>query len=417
MRFTIQREVFLKPLRAVAGVVERKLPTSPILSNVLIKVWNKSQFSLTTTDQEVELVAKGIIQNRDEDISGGTDAIEDGAITVPARKLMDVCRALPEGATLSIIEEQDRIILRSGRSRFTLSILPAEEFPSLEETVTGVSFSVSKRALLTLIEQIGFAMAEQDVRYYLNGMLLEIKAGQILGVAADGHRLAFGKMDFNNVDNISHNIGSKETTSSKENSSPKDITSHKESSSSKEITNPKETTRVIIPRKGVLELQRILEDSDEMIEIILSHNHIRVVTSDVQLTSKLLEGRFPDYERLISVSGDKTIVGDREVFKESFQRAAALFSDRFRGVRLRLAGNCLKILANNSEQDEVEEDIEVDYKDVELEIGFNIKYLIDFLTVIQTQFVKFTFSDSNSSARVEGVEGESGIYIIMPMRI
>lgn len=368
MRFTIQREDFLKPLRAVAGVVERKhAQTSPILSNVLIKVWD-SQFSLTTTDQEVELVASGNLQ----------EGAESGAITVPARKLMDICKALPDGVTLSIVEDEDKVILRAGRSRFTLSTLPADEFPSLEDQVEGVRVSVSKNSLKTLIEQTCFAMAEQDVRYYLNGMLLEIKNGQVFGVAADGHRLAFGRIA----------VPLKE----------------------------KETVRVIVPRKGILELQRILDDGEEDIHIILGSNHIRALTGGVQLTSKLLEGRFPDYERLVAVEGDKIIIGSREVFKESFQRAASLFNDRFRGVRLRLMNGCLKILAN-TEQDEVEEDLEVNYHGVELEIGFNIRYLIDFLNVIQTEAVKFTFSDSNSSAKVEGVDGESGVYIIMPMRI
>jgi DNA polymerase-3 subunit beta len=369
MRFTILREDFLKPLRAVASVVERKhTQTSPILSNVLIKVLG-TQFSLTATDQEVELVATGNL----------TEAEEGGAVTVSVRKLMDVCRVLPEGVTLSIREEQERIIIRAGRSRFTLSTLPAENFPSLEEQVEGVRFSVAKKALRTLMDQTCFAMAEQDVRYYLNGMLLEIKDGQVYGVAADGHRLAFGKI----------------------------------SAPLKEM----ETVRVIVPRKGILELQRVLDDGEEEINIILGSNHIRAITGEVQLTSKLLEGRFPDYDRLINVSGDKIIIGSREVFKESFQRAAALFSDRFRGARLRLMNGFLKISASNAEQDEVEEDIEVNYTGSELEIGFNIKYLIDFLTAIQTDLVKFTFSDSNSSARVEGVEGESGIYVIMPMRI
>lgn len=371
MRFTIRREDFLKPLRGVAGVVERKLTqTAPVLSNVLIKA-SGTEFSLTATDQEVELVAKGPLSELEEG----------GAVTVPVRKLMDICKTLPEGAMLSFVEESDRITLRSGRSRFTLSTLPAEEFPNLEEQVFGLRFSVSKKALRTLIEQTSFAMAEQDVRYYLNGMLLEVKNGQVFGVAADGHRMAFGKIIMPLKDKTM------------------------------------EAVRVIVPRKGILELQRILDDSDEEIDIILGSNHIRATTNEVQLTSKLLEGKFPDYERLVSIGGDKVIVGSRELFKESFQRASALFNDRFRGVRLRLMDNCLKILANNAEQDEVEEDVEVNYGGLELEIGFNVKYLIDFLSVIQTEKVKFTFSDSSSSARVEGVDGESGVYVIMPMRI
>jgi DNA polymerase-3 subunit beta len=292
---------------------------------------------------------------------------------------MDICKALPEGEKLSIIEEQDRVTLRAGRSRFTLSTLPASDFPNVSEQVGTFKFTIPKKELRSLIEQTSFAMAEQDVRYYLNGMLLEVKHGHVYGVAADGHRLAFGKIV----------LDSKEA----------------------------ESIRVIVPRKGVLELQRMLDDSNDEITIILGDNHIRAVTAEGQLTSKLLDGRFPDYERLILIEGDKIVTGKRDVLKEGFQRAAALFSDRFRGVRLRLMEGCLKISATNAEQDEVEEDIEVDYTGNELEIGFNIKYLIDFLNAIQTETVKFTFSNPNSSARVEGIGAESGVYVIMPMRI
>ncbi len=370
MRFTIEREAFLKPLRAVAGVVERKhTQTSPVLLNVLLKVQD-NHFSLTTTDQEVELVAEGKLEDPN---------VENGAVTVPVRKLMDICKTLPEHEKLTIQEDKERVTLRAGRSRFTLSTLPVSDFPSLSEKIGNVEFSISKRNLRLLIEQTCFAMAEQDVRYYLNGMLLEVKDNFVYSVAADGHRMAFGKVEL----------------------------SLKES----------KTIRVIVPRKGILELQRILGDTEGDIKIILGDNHIRLIDSDIQLTSKLLEGRFPDYERIVASEGDKIFVGQREALKESFQRAAALFNDRFRGVRLKLTKGLLKILATNTEQDEVEEDLEIDYKGEELEIGFNIRYLIDFLNVIPTDNVRFTFSDANSSARVEGVGSDGGIYVIMPMKI
>jgi len=370
MRFTIQREAFLKPLRIVSGVVERKhTQTAPVLLNVFIQV-NEHDFSLTTTDQEVELVSKGGLDE---------PALETGVTTVPVRKLMDVCKALPEGVKLSFIEEEGRVILRAGRSRFTLSTLPAADFPHLDEMRGSFEFYTQKKQLKALIEQTCFAMAEQDVRYYLNGMLLEVKNNHIHGVAADGHRLAFDKIT------LSHSSS--------------------------------DNLRVIIPRKGILELQRILDDSDEIIKIILSSNHLQVTTADVQLSSKLLDGRFPDYEKLIAFTGNKVFLSQREKLKECFQRAGALFSDRFRGVRLKLTSGSLKVLATNSEQDEVEEDIEVEYSGEDLDIGFNVKYLIDFLNVIKTETVRFTFADSNSSARVEGVGEEGGIYVIMPMKI
>jgi DNA polymerase-3 subunit beta len=371
MRFTIQREAFLRPLRAVVGGVERKQSshTSPILLNTLLQVQD-DHFSLTTTDQEVELVAVGKLE---------VPAEINGAVTVSVRKLMDVCKTLPEGVNLSFVEAEGRITLRAGPSRFTVSTLPVCEFPNLDEQLGKCQFSIPKKILRLLIEQTCFAMAEQDVRYYLNGMLLEVSKGYVYGVAADGHRLALGKAALAQTDS--------------------------------------ETIRVIVPRKGILELQRILDETEEEIKIILGSNHIRVITKDVQLTSKLLEGRFPDYHRIVLTEGDKIFTGRREVLKEAFQRAAALFSDRFRGVRLRLTEGYLKILAISAEQDEVEEDVEVDYVGSELEIGFNVKYLIDLLNVIQTDLVKFTLSDSNNSARVEGIGTDSGIYVIMPMKI
>lgn len=369
MRFTVSRESFLKPLKMVASVVERRHTQNlPILSNVLIKI-SGSEFQLTTTDQEVELISNGILE----------EAFIEGAVTVPVRKLMDVCRALPENSLLSFEEETDRLIIRGGRSRFTLSTLSALHFPNLEGEKWDFTFTVLKQALRLLIEQTGFAMAEQDVRYYLNGMLLEVKKGILYAVAADGHRLAVGKMNG--------------------------------------AFNSPGTFRIIVPRKGVLELSRLLDDKEGSVTIMMGGNHIRVVTDGVTMTSKLLEGRFPDYERIIPANGDKIVLANRELLKEAFLRSAALFSDKFRGVRLHLSNGCLKILASNAEQDEVEEDIEVDYQGRELEIGFNVKYLIDLLGVIETHLVKFIFSDSNSSVRVEGVDGEGGVYVIMPMKI
>jgi len=370
MRFTIQREAFLKPLKAVAGVVERRQgQTSPILSNVLITV-HETHFSLTTTDQEVELLARGEFE----------EPATPGALTVPFRKLMDICRVLPEESALSLVEEQDRVIIRAGRSRFTVSPLSAAEFPNIEEISGIFQLSVSKKTLRMLIESTCFAMAEQDVRYYLNGMLLEVKGGHLYSVAADGHRLALCSINL-------------------------------------DLSEENKTVRVIVPRKGILELQRFLDESDEVISIIIGPHHIRAVTKDLMLTSKLLDGRFPDYERIIPREGSKVMVGRRELLKDAFYRAAALFTEKFRGVRLQLTNGCLKITATNPDRVEVEEDLGVNNEGDELEIGFNVKYLIDFLSIIQTDEVKFTFSDPNSSARIESMGAEMGVYVIMPMKI
>lgn len=371
MKFTIQREAFLKPLRAVAGVVERRqLQTSPILSNVLITIPDETRFTLTATDQEVELIAEGEFE----------EPATPGSITVPFRKLMDVCRALPELTPLTLTEEQERAIIRSGRSRFTLSLLPATEFPNITLSPEEFQFSIPKRTFSALIESTAFAMAEEDVRYFLNGMLLEVKKDLLYSVAADGHRLA------QNILPIQSNI-------------PKDF-------------------RVIVPRKGILELQRIIGEGEGDILITLSTNHLRASTSSLSLTSKLLDGRFPDYDRIIPKPDGKVMVGKRELLKDAFIRASSLFSEKLRGVRLILSHHLLKILAITPEQDIVEEDLEVQYEGPEFEISFNVKYLIDFLSIIPTEDVKFTFKDENSSARVEGVEGQgAAVYVIMPMRI
>lgn len=370
MRFKVQRESFLKPLKMVIGVVERKhTQSSPILSNVLLKA-HGGQFSLTTTDQEIELVSEGVLE---------PPALEDGVVTVPIRKLMDICRSVSEGQVLSIIEAQNRITVRSGQSRFTLSTLPADNFPSLNERIGDFQFSISKKTFKLLLDNTAFAMAEQDVRYYLNGLLLEVRQGQLYSVAADGHRLALSQVDL--------------------------------------ILSADASFRVIVPRKSVLELQRILDDVDEEISIVLGQNHIRVITAEVQLTSKLLEGNFPDYERIVSTKGDKALTATRKALKEAFQRAGALFTDKFKGVRLQLTQGRLTILATNAEHDEAEEEVAVDYSDADLEIGFNIKYLLDCLSTLQTERVQLTFTDANGSVRIEGVGAAGSVYIIMPMRI
>jgi len=391
MHFTIQREAFLKPLRAVAGVVERRSQVVlPILSNVLMEL-RENQIFLTTTDQEVELNAYGDVES---------SGIPSGKMTVPLRKLMEICRALPEGSTITFKQEdQDKVSIRSGRSRFSLSSLPAEHFPSVSGNQPGISLQVSNSALKQLVDDISFAMAEQDVRYYLNGMLLEMKGEGLYGVAADGHRLALSVI--------------------------KEVTSE----------TKKPAFRLIVPRKGVLELQRILEANNELITLTLSQQHLSVTTPQIGFTSKLLEGKFPDYQRIIPAGGDKIVVGRRLLLKDAFLRAAALFNDKSRGVKLRLTSGCLNILAINADQDEVEEDLEVDYQGEDLEIGFNVKYLIDFLTVIPEDWIKLTFTNASNSARVEGMrdlnESDNGrnkkdsnnnhdgnqVYVIMPMRI
>jgi len=374
MKFTISREQFLKPLQLVASVVERR-QTLPVLSNVLISL-NNGKLSLTGTDLEVEIV--GTVQLEE---SGETQG---GEITLPARKLMDICKSLPEKSEVRFFEDDSgRMTIASGRSRFTLATLPAAEFPSVDDNIGGVEFQTSADSLKDLIDSTAFAMAHQDVRYYLNGMLWEATSGRLRSVATDGHRLAM-------------------STKSMPFSVPEKI-------------------QVIIPRKGVMELSRILSGAGGEVVVVLGSNHVRIKSSDFVFTSKLVDGAYPDYERVLPKNGSKTMIGDREALRQAFSRAAILSNEKYRGVRLLLDDALLKITANNPEQEEAEEEVAVEYVgDSGLEIGFNVNYLIDVFNVLSGSTVRFNFVDSNSSALVDdpaSAEGSESVYVVMPMRL
>ncbi len=376
MRFSIQREDFLKPLRAVAGVVERhrQTPVNPILGHVLIRVKDQ-RLSLIATDQEIELFATTALKE--------PVAIE-GETTVSIRKLLDICVALPEAQILSFSAEAGRCVICAGRSRLTLSTLEAAEFPALTEHVGELHFSMSKTKLRSLIAQTEFAMAERDVRAYLNGMLWEIKEQKLYQVAADGHRLAFA---FAAID-----------------------------------VEPGQAIRVLVPRKAIVGLQRTLlqrsdDQAEELIQISMGTQHIQLETAETRLSAGLLESNFPDFFRIVHNVGDKALLISRDQLKESLQRAAALLGDRSSGVSFSLSEGALKILAKNAEQDEIEDDLVVDYKGEALVISFNIKYLMDFLNVLSTEMLRFSFSDANSSAHLVGVGESNAAYVIMPMSI
>ncbi|MGI9277718.1 MAG: DNA polymerase III subunit beta [Endozoicomonas sp.] len=367
MKFTINREALLKPLQLVAGVVERR-QTLPVLSNVLMVV-DGDQLSLTGTDLEVELVGRVTL----DDVSEG------GEITVPARKLMDICKSLPENAMIEFYQDDQRVKLKAGRSRFTLSTLPANEFPSIEEEAGSLTFTIGQSRLRRLIDRTAFAMAQQDVRYYLNGMLLEVSQNALRSVATDGHRLAMCGVDA-------------------------DI-------------NQQDRHQVIVPRKGILEMARLLTEGDEMVHINLGANHIRAKTGDFMFTSKLVDGKFPDYDRVIPKGGDKIVVGDRQQLRQAFQRASILSNEKYRGIRLILSDGLLKVMANNPEQEEAEEELSLGYHGESIEVGFNVSYLLDVLSVISGESVKITLSDPNSSALIEESEAGDSTYVVMPMRL
>ena len=367
MHFTIQREALLKPLQLVAGVVERR-QTLPVLSNVLLVVEGQ-QLSLTGTDLEVELVGRVQLE----------EPAEPGEITVPARKLMDICKSLPSDAMIDIRVDDQKLLVKAGRSRFTLSTLPANDFPTVEEGPGSLTFNLPQAKLRRLVERTSFAMAQQDVRYYLNGMLLEVQSGLLRAVATDGHRLAMCSMEAAIQQEGKH--------------------------------------QVIVPRKGILELARLLTEQDAEVAIVLGQHHIRANTGEFTFTSKLVDGKFPDYERVLPRGGDKLVLADRQGLREAFSRTAILSNEKYRGIRLTLASGLLKIQANNPEQEEAEEEIVVDYSGSGLEIGFNVSYLLDVLGVMGTEQVRLILSDSNSSALLQEADNDDSAYVVMPMRL
>ncbi len=368
MKFVISRDALLKPLNLVAGVVERR-HTLPILSNVMLVVVG-NQLSITGTDLEVELEGRVALEYTPN--SGGE-------ITVPARKLADICKSLPDGSDIEFTVADDRVTVIAGRSRFSLSTIAAADFPNVEEGPGNHRFAVKQGDLKRLIDRTSFAMAQQDVRYYLNGMLWEVNEGYLRMVATDGHRLAMCTLEA--------------------------------------TTDSSELLQVILPRKGVIELSRLLINEDQAVQVVIGSNHIRATTSDFTFTSKLVDGKFPDYDRVLPKQSTKAIFGNRDELRQAFSRTAILSNEKYRGVRLSLTDGSLKIVANNPEQEEAEEIVSVDYAGEDLEIGFNVSYLLDVLAVLSGDKVRLSLSDPNSSALLEESEQGDSRYVVMPMRL
>lgn len=370
MKFSVSKESLIKQLQMVVGVVERR-QTLPILANVLIRL-HKGELALTGTDLEVEIVSKAASE-MGADISG--------EITVPARKLLDICRSLPDGADIKLsANDKGRVVITCGRSRFTLSTLPAEEFPNVEDGAESLELTLPAKNLKHLIDSTSFAMAHQDVRYYLNGMLWEVDGEKLNGVATDGHRLAISSVELSG-DTVGKSV------------------------------------QVILPRKGVVELSRLLVDEGD-ISISLGDAHLRARGSDFHFTSKLVDGAYPDYDRVLPKGGGLVIRGDRDSLRHAFSRAAILSNEKYRGVRLLLSENLLKIVANNPEQEEAQEEVVVSYTGMELEVGFNVNYILDVLNTMSGEEVVFILSDANSSALVQDPsDAEGSSYVIMPMRL
>ena len=364
----ISREALLKPLQAVSGIIERR-HTLPILSNVLL-VRGETRIDFVATDIEIEITASA-----STDMQG-----EPKTITVGARKFLDILRALPEGSEVSLGLQEKRLQIKSGKSRFNLQTLPAEDFPRLVQAEgVGTRFSVPQKLFKGLIGLVQYAMAQQDIRYYLNGLLMVIEDDQLKLVATDGHRLAFAAKE----------VGARDL--------------------------PRQD--VILPRKTVLELAKLLADSDDAVEIDMSASQVRFKFGEVLLVSKLVDGKFPDYARVVPQNQPRRLRLERGQLLQSLQRAAILTSDKFRGVRWVLSDGSLKIICSNTEQEEAQEELDVDYKGETLDIGFNVGYLLDVLNNVEVQQIDCALGDANSSALLTIPGRDDFKYVVMPMRI
>lgn len=371
----VTREDIMTPLQKVIGVVKEK-QTLNILSNVLLEITD-NKISITGTDSEVELKGEAKL------IDAG--ALTNMAITLPGRKLAEICRALPDCSAIELYHEDERVILRSGKSRFTLTTLPAEEFPTIETGEENKRFSIPQSHLRELLQQTASFMAQQDVRYYLNGLLLTVKNNELLAVATDGHRMAKSAIKLN--------------------------------------SDPIEDLSIIIPRKGVLELMRLLSDEPDGVTVSIGGNHVSVQHPNFSFVSRLIEGKFPDFQRVIPSAACLSTQLDRDTLKESLQRVMILCSDKYKAIRFQFRPQNLRILVNNPQQESAEDTLSIDYAGEEVDIGFNIKYLLDMLNTVPAGPVKISFSNADQSVLFEPIidakqqSGASSLFVIMPMRL
>jgi len=361
-----KRDDILTPLAAVSGIIERR-HTLPILSNVLIEAG--PNLSFLATDIEIQITARTTLQP-----SGETRGV-----TVGARKLVDILRALPDNADLTLQQQDKRLLVKAGKSRFTLQTLPAEDFPRLAKpSGEAARFSLSQKALRRLLGLVQYAMAQQDIRYYLNGLLMVVEDGHLKLVATDGHRLAYAATV------LSGGLPRQE---------------------------------VIVPRKTVLELSKLLADSDEEVNVEISATQAAFRFGTIELVSKLIDGKFPDYTRVIPAQHKNKLQVGREALRQALLRAAILSNEKFRGVRWVLTDGSLKIVSSNAEQEEAHEEVEVKYSGDALDIGFNVNYLLDVLNNVSGNDIECAFGDASSSALISYPTEQDFRYVVMPMRI
>lgn len=367
MNFSISREDFLEVLVA-AGNVSEKRQNKPILAHVLV-VAADGQVVLTGTDEEIEIVTKAY-----------ADVREPGAIAVPGRKLLDIVRTVPVEAEIRVVTDGNRLRLLVGKSRFVLSTMPAEDFPNLIEVPWEVSLSLSRGELRRVIEKTHFCMAQQDVRYYLNGLMLEVLSGSLKAVAADGHRLALCSVEVE-----TREVGEKQ---------------------------------VILPRKAVTEMMRFLGNDGGPVEMAFSTNHVRLKQDELVFVSKLIDGRFPDYHRVIPATVKEEVVLPRGRFKEMLTRVGIVSGDKMRGIRLEFRDNLLVGSATNREHDEAQEEMVLDEEMPPLEIGFNVNYLLEAVSALEGDEVRFAWNGENSACRLVAALGEeTQVYVVMPVRL
>lgn len=363
----INKEEFLKPLQAVAGIVERR-HTLPILSNVLIQI-SETGLSFVATDLEIQITATAVNNGN----------CENNAITVSAKKLQDIVRALPDNAEISFDGKESRLQLKAGKSQFNLQTLPANDFPKLALSDEEVSeISLPQSTLRHLFNQVQYAMAQQDIRYYLNGLLMVFEPGMIKVIATDGHRLSLASM---------------------------------------EVPSIQQTAEAILPRKTVIELIKLLADVDDEVTIRLGKNLVTFSFGSINLVSKVIEGKFPDYKKVVPINYQNHVLLDRLSLLRAMQRAAILSNEKFRGVRMVLTQNSLRVICNNTEQEEAEEEIEINYTNDPLDIGFNVTYMLDVLNNINSSEVDCSFGDANSSCLITVPGDDRFKYVVMPMRI
>jgi len=363
-----RRDDLLKPLQAVSGIVEKR-HTLPILSNVLFERVGE-RLHLLATDLEIQVSTSFTTAQK-----GG----ENYLVTASARKLQEILRALPEQAEITLEAQNNRMLVRSGKSRFTLQTLPAEDFPKLAPTgAAAAKFKISQKELKSLLLLVQYAMAQQDIRYYLNGMLVVLDSASLKAVATDGHRLAYACA---------------------------------------KLQQKSDLQEVILPRKAVQEIVKLLNDSEEEVSVELAPSQVRFQIGDVVLITKVIDGKFPDYTRVIPTNYQKSFEIEREVLRQALQRVAILSNEKFRGVRWTLTEGQLRITCTNTEQEEAFEELEIAYKGDALDIGFNVTYLLDVLGNIASEKVTCSFGDANSSVLITIAEDSDFRYVVMPMRI